>query len=173
MDLRDTAFIDAEQSADLFHRHLVGVVQHHNLLVPVRQRGHGFVKNEPELLAGAHVVRLSLRSAGIFGRGKIFMISGACVGGDQADIAQFHHHLPPAVDIDAQALGDFGFGRSALQFRREIPCGGFYLLMTPAKIAGCPIQLTKAIQNRAFNAVLGIAGKRNLFFRVKFGGSVE
>ena len=51
--------------------------------------------------------------------------------------------------------------------------GGFHLLVTAAQITRRPIQLTKTVQNRALDAVLGVAGKRDLLIRIELAGGVE
>ena len=160
-------------SADFLHRHFIGVIKDHHLLVAVRQRRHGFIENETKLLASAHVVGLCFRSAGIFRRGKVFMFGRSGVRGDQADVAQFHHHLTPAIDVDSEPLGDFSFGGCSLQFGGEVPSSRLYLLVPAAKIPGCPIELPQAVEDRALYAVFRIAGKRNLFIGIVFSCRIE
>jgi hypothetical protein len=45
--------------------------------------------------------------------------------------------------------------------------------VTAPQIAGCPIQLAQAIENRTLNAVLGITGEDNLLVRVVLRGGIE
>ena len=44
VDLRNAALVDAEHAADLFHRHLVGVVHDDDFLVALRQHAHRFAQ---------------------------------------------------------------------------------------------------------------------------------
>ena len=45
--------------------------------------------------------------------------------------------------------------------------------MPPPQIPGRPVELPQAIEDRAFNAMFRIAGKRNLFFGIVFGRGVK
>ena len=95
------------------------------------------------------------------------MLGGAGVGGNQAYVAQLHHHLTPAVDVDAKPLGDFGFSWCPLQFGREVS-------RVAASICLCRRRRSRDAQSSCrrlsriapFNAMFRIAGKCNLFFGI-------
>ena len=56
----------------------------------------------------------------------------------------------------AQFLGDFVFGRRALQTLLEDGNGGFDVLGFLAAVTGCPIDAAQAVENGAADFVLGI-----------------
>ena len=65
------------------------------------------------------------------------------------------------------------FGGIALQSGGEFARGGFHLFVAAAHVARGPIELAQAVENRALDAVLGVAREGNLFFGIEFAGGVE
>ena len=61
MNLRDAAFVDTQQAADFLHRHLVGVIHKHYLLVACGKRSDGAGKRAFKLSTLAHAVGYGLQ----------------------------------------------------------------------------------------------------------------
>ena len=61
----------------------------------------------------------------------------------------------------------------ALQGGGQFASGGFHLFVAAAHVARGPIELAQAVEDRALDAVLGIARKGNLFFGIVLAGGVE
>ena len=172
MDLRDAAFVDAKQVPDLFHRHVVGVVEEDHLLIPVRQRADGAGERGVALPALAHVVRLQFRRSRVLLRALLFLVR-IRRGGDQAHSTHLQLHAAPAVQTDTEFVRYLHVVGSASQFRCQIAARALHLLLPPAQIARRPIHLPQTIQNGALDAVLGVAVEEHVLGPVIFGDGIE
>ncbi len=173
MDLRHAAFVDAENAADFLHGHFGAVVERNHFLITLRQSLHRDAQDAAQLFAGADGIRVRFGLAREIRRRQIIAFVGAGGGRNQTDVAQVQHHAAPAFLIDAQLLRDFHFGGIALQGGGQLASGGFHLFVAAAHIARGPVELPQAVEDRALDAVLGVARKSNLFVGVVLAGGVE
>ena len=61
----------------------------------------------------------------------------------------------------------------ASKFGGQVARGALHLLLAAAQIARSPIQLAQAVEDGAFDAVLGVAVKRHVLGAVVFGHGIE
>ena len=65
------------------------------------------------------------------------------------------------------------FGGRPLERGLQLLRRGFQLLMTPPHVSRGPVELAQAIQDRALDAMPGIAGEGHLLIGIEFRGRVE
>ncbi len=87
--------------------------------------------------------------------------------------AHFHLDAVPTVDADAHLIGHFDIVWGAAEFGGQVAGGAFHLLLAAAQISRSPIRLPQAIQDRAFDAVLGIAVEGNVLGAVILCNGIE
>ena len=173
VNLRHAALVDAQHAADFLHRHLVGVVQQHHFLIPLRQRLHGDAQHARSCSRAQMESGCVSGLLGKSGAGRSSLFVGAGGGRDQADVAQVQHHAAPAVDVHAQLLRRLRIRWDCAAARRQFARRGFHLLVAAAHVARGPVELAQAIEDRALDAVLGVARKDDLFFGIVLAGGVE
>src|SRR5512147_2958109 len=119
-----------------------------------------------KLLARADRVGLSLLFGWKIGWGAVFVFGTTARRGNQPDIPHLNHHLLPAIHPDAHLRRQFRLRRIALQDGSQVARGRLDLLMPPPHVTGGPIELAKAVKNRALDAVLRVTRKIHPLARV-------
>ena len=76
VNLRDTAFVDAQNAANFLHRHLSRMVEYYHFAVPLRKRSHGVIQHRTQLPAGADGIGPALRTGGEIRRRKLLTVGG-------------------------------------------------------------------------------------------------
>ena len=69
--------------------------------------------------------------------------------------------------------GNLRFGRRASELRGQIARHRVQLLLALAQIARCPIELPQAVEDRALDAVLGVALENNFLVWIVLGRRVK
>ena len=79
----------------------------------------------------------------------------------------------PAFEAHPQARGNFGLLRRAPQRQQQVARHRVHLLLPLAQVARGPVELPKAVQDRTFDAVLGVAVEKDFLIRIVLLHRVE
>ena len=142
-------------------------------MVSFRQAFHGGREDGLHLPLSGQNIGVQVVVGGEFGNALIFVFRRAAGSGKQADHAKFDRDLTPSRDIHSHFFGNFLFGWISFHRGGQFAGDLFETFVPFAKVAGRPVHVAKAVEDRAFDAVFGIALKGDLFVVVVLERGVE
>ena len=130
-------------------------------------------KTVPQFPFPRENIGIQLIGGGKFGGILVFALSRRVEAESRPTIRSSIGDLTPAVHIHAHLFGDLGLGGVAFHRRRQFARNRFELLVALAQVPRCPVHIAQAVENGAFDPMLGVAVKADMFLAVVFTRGVK